>query len=211
MTGFFTEIKNCCGKNLRRSLSCQGNQIAREQVTMRPLLMKFLYILVVSSTLTVTTSAQGLKEAGKHKAWRVFTTGQGAQMTCYIVSEPVTKKPSNVRRGEIFLAVSHRPGQGVFNEVSVRIGYPFSEKSNPYAKIGADNFRFFTGAKMGQASASWAWMENPVDHDQLVNAMKRGSRMMFKGTSKRGTLTTDTYSLMGFSAAYSQLNGLCPQ
>ena len=178
---------------------------------MRNLISKILLLLMLSSSLTVATSAQELREAGQHKAWRVFTTGQGAQMTCYIVSEPVTKKPSNVRRGEIFLAVSHRPGQGVYNEVSVRIGYPFSEASNPFAKIEADSFRFFTGSKMGQASANWAWMESPKDHVALVAAMKRGNRLVFKGTSKRGTLTTDTYSLMGFSAAYRQLNELCPQ
>ncbi|MGC6512304.1 MAG: invasion associated locus B family protein [Parvibaculales bacterium] len=178
---------------------------------MRHVLTKFLLTFSLFSMMSVTASAQNLKPVSTHKAWRVFTTGQGAQMTCYIVSEPVAKKPANVRRGEIFLAVSHRPGQGVFNEVSVRIGYPFSEKSTPYAQIGADSFRFFTGAKMGQASASWAWVENPADHEQFVNAMKRGSRLVFKGTSKRGTLTTDTYSLMGFSAAYNQLNGLCPQ
>ena len=178
---------------------------------MRHLFITPLLGLMIIAAWPFNALSQSLSQEGTHKAWRVFTTNSGAQKTCYIVSEPVAKNPKNVRRGEIFLAVSHRPGQGVFNEISVRIGYPFSETSNPYAKVGSENFKFFTGAKMGQASASWAWMENPVDHSQLISAMKKGSRLIFSGRSKRGTVTTDTYSLMGFSAAYQQLNGLCPQ
>jgi hypothetical protein len=40
--------------------------------------------------------------------------------------------------------------------------------------------------------------------------MKRGNQLVFKGTSARGTLTTDTYSLLGFSKALARLNQACP-
>ncbi len=39
--------------------------------------------------------------------------------------------------------------------------------------------------------------------------MKRGSRMMVKGTSQLGTYSIDTYSLSGSTAAYNKMKGLC--
>ena len=65
---------------------------------------------------------------------------------CYIVGEP-RRKLRAARRGDVFVTVSHRPGAGVRNEVSVRIGYPFSAESNPFARIGSDTFAFFTGVR----------------------------------------------------------------
>ena len=38
-------------------------------------------------------------------------------------------------------------------------------------------------------------------HSALVAALKRGSQLLVKGISRRGTATTDTYSLNGISAA----------
>ena len=43
----------------------------------------------------------------------------------------------------------------------------------------------------------------------LVDAMIRGARMVVKGTSSRGTKTTDTYSLKGFSAAFKTIGKAC--
>ena len=34
-------------------------------------------------------------------------------------------------------------------------------------------------------------------------------KMKVVGTSSRGTITTDTYSLMGFSKAYQSINEAC--
>jgi hypothetical protein len=45
---------------------------------------------------------------------------------------------------------------------------------------------------------------------RLVAAMKGGSTMIVKGTSARGNLTTDTYSLSGVTAAVNRINQLCP-
>ena len=39
--------------------------------------------------------------------------------------------------------------------------------------------------------------------------MIRGARLVVKGTSSRGTKTTDTYSLKGFSAAFKAIGKAC--
>jgi len=43
----------------------------------------------------------------------------------------------------------------------------------------------------------------------LVDAMKKGERLIIEGTSSKGTLTKDTYSLKGFSAAYRAISSKC--
>ena len=55
----------------------------------------------------------------------------------------------------------------------------------------------------------WAWVDNEAGQGALVNAMKRGNELVFKGTSERGTLTTDSYSLKGVTAAMRAIDKAC--
>lgn len=142
--------------------------------------------------------------------WRLFVETDGPVKTCYLVGEPNDSDPRSARRGDIFLSVAHRPAQGVRNEVSVRIGYPFSATSSPFARIGSDEFAFFTGVQAQNGADEWAWMTALDQQPRLVDAMKRGSELVFKGTSARGTLTTDRYSLRGFTKAMKALDAACP-
>jgi len=43
----------------------------------------------------------------------------------------------------------------------------------------------------------------------MITAMKRGSKMLVVGTSSRGTVTTDTYSLSGFTKTKSTIDKTC--
>jgi uncharacterized protein YodC (DUF2158 family) len=55
-----------------------------------------------------------------------------------------------------------------------------------------------------------AWIENPSQESDLITAMKGGTRMIVTGKSRRGTLTTDTYSLSGITAALDAMSKECP-
>ncbi|NCF79531.1 MAG: hypothetical protein GWP34_06480 [Alphaproteobacteria bacterium] len=148
--------------------------------------------------------------AGEYGDWRLFANDGGQAKSCFIVGEPKHSTPQKARRGDIFLIVSHRPGQGVRNEISVRIGYPFSATSEPFARVGSDEYGFFTGVQVENGADEWAWLEKLDDQARLVTAMKRGNELVFKGTSARGTLTTDSYSLKGVTAAMKALDAACP-
>ena len=54
-----------------------------------------------------------------------------------------------------------------------------------------------------------AWNRDAQVDRAMVEAMKGGSELVIKGTSQRGTLTTDTYSLNGFSAALAAIMKAC--
>ena len=49
-----------------------------------------------------------------------------------------------------------------------------------------------------------AWVKNAAEETQMVETMRRGSDLVVKSESARGTKTTDTYSLKGDRAGARQ-------
>jgi invasion protein IalB len=167
-------------------------------------------LALLTTPALAATDANAAKPVQEFSDWRLFVDGRGAAKTCYLAAEPRSSAPANVKRGDTYLVVTHRPGQGVRGEVSVRIGYPFSATSIPFANVGSDDFNFITGVKAQNGADEWTWIENLEQQPRLLRAMKRGSELVFKGTSARGTLTTDSYSLRGVTAGMKALDAACP-
>lgn len=132
--------------------------------------------------------------------WRVFTAGEGAQKQCYIASVPIKKTGNYAARGEPFVMVTHRGA--VTDEVSVSSGYPYKEKSQVSLTIDSRRYDLFT-----QGDRGWAYDE--AQDKNIAGAMMKGSQMVVKGTSQKGTFSSDTYSLSGFTAALNKMKTLC--
>ena len=58
-------------------------------------------------------------------------------------------------------------------------------------------------------SGSRAWSFSVSEDLKIINAMKTSLKLSVIGTSSRGTITTDTYSLLGFTKAYQKINEAC--
>ena len=54
-----------------------------------------------------------------------------------------------------------------------------------------------------------AWTPDAAADRELVDAMQRGKILVLRGTSSRGTDTVDTFSLIGFTKAYQEINKAC--
>lgn len=140
--------------------------------------------------------------------WSIFKQGSAAERMCWIVSQPISStaqragSPVSVQRGDVFLMVAIRPGERVNNEVSMMAGYPFRSNSAVKVKIGSDTFEMFT-------EGEGAWTDSAESDDRLVAAMRRGADAVVTGVSSRGTTTTDTFSLRGFTAAINEARKLC--
>jgi len=104
-------------------------------------------------------------------------------------------------RGRVVLLVTHRPADKEKGVVSVTTGYTYKKDSKANAKAGDKAFDLFT-------DGGFAFAEAGKDAD-LVAAMIKGTDLVVKGTSSRGTLTTDTYSLKGFTAAWKAIGQAC--
>ncbi|MEM1276208.1 MAG: invasion associated locus B family protein [Pseudomonadota bacterium] len=165
------------------------------------------------SALSVTVAAaQTQPNVGVHKDWSVFASGEGTAKTCWIVSRPTSKtatrggKTTQVKRGDIFLMVSVRPGDGVKNEVSYFSGYPFKPGSEVEITVGSNKLIMFTGD--GDLDEI-AWLPTPEDDDAAVARFRAGARAKLKAESARGTITVDTFSLSGFTAAIKAASDMC--
>jgi invasion protein IalB len=138
--------------------------------------------------------------------WHVYSVGAGNDRLCYALSQPKQMNPANTTRESVFFLISTWPGRKVRNEPSVVPGYQYKVGTKVQLQVGSDKFDLFT---KNDGQAGGAWVENPADEMKLIDAMKRGAEMSITGTSSRGTLTRDNYSLSGISAALDKVAATC--
>jgi hypothetical protein len=87
--------------------------------------------------------------------------------------------------------------------VSVQPGYTFKSGSDIEVVVdGSTKFTFF-------AQGEHAWAKTSRDDANLIAAMRKGGAMTVRGISTRDTFSLDTYSLIGFTAAYNAMNEAC--
>lgn len=134
--------------------------------------------------------------------WSAFTETAKGGKACWIGSEPAKSEGKYKKRGSAYVLVTHRPKEKAVSVVSITAGYVHKTDSEVALTIGGHAFALFTDG--GQA-----WARDSKTDNALVRAMKGGKTMVVKGTSSRGTPTTDTYSLAGFTAAITAINKAC--
>ena len=118
---------------------------------------------------------------------------------CYIGSLPTFLDiPKGKKRGESYILV-YRINKKPDAIVQINSGYPYKEKEPVNVKIDKKNYEFYS-------EDDSAWTNNDKE---IIYAMKKGVDLSVTGISKRGTKTTDTYTLNGFTAAYNKLSKDC--
>jgi invasion protein IalB len=162
---------------------------------------------LVFSTLTPPAQAQGAAQPGllqQYGDWGVYVGANGSAKVCFAMSQPTSAvtDPPNRPRDPIYLYITTRPAENVRNEVSIIVGYPLKPNSDATAEIGSTKF-------IMQTQADNAWLKNPAEEAAMVDAMRRGSDLVVKGVSGRGTQTTDRYSLKGISQALDRVGQEC--
>jgi invasion protein IalB len=139
---------------------------------------------------------------GQFGDWQAFQTGSAKTLVCFVISRPKTRAPEGLNRDPASFFITHRPGQGVKNEISIIAGFPMKEGQDALVKIGATTFSMFT-------KEANAWVKNASEEPAVLTAMKKGKALTFEGTSRRGNVTTDTYSLAGLSDALDAVSKSC--
>lgn len=138
--------------------------------------------------------------------WFVYIAGAGDERICYALSQPKQSEPTDVQRDPIFFMVANWQNGDTRDEPSIMPGYPYREGGAVQIEIGSDTFELFT---RNEGTDGGAWVQDLEDERRLIDAMKRGTTMMVTGTSTRGTLTRDHFSLLGITAALERVSNLC--
>ena len=138
------------------------------------------------------------------KDWGAYRYDNDGSRICFVSSVPTKSKgkydPAN--RGDIRVFVSHGPGKAERDVVQVIAGYRYKAQSDVTLSIDGKSFKLFT-------LEDRAYAESEEDDRRIVVQMKRGSQMTIIGTSSRGTKTTDTYSLAGFTKTKAVIDKTC--
>ncbi len=154
----------------------------------------------------VSAQEQSTNQVAAKTAWSVFEDTDPKE--CWAVSSPtetVNTKDGRVvavRRGDILFMTFFRPGAGVQGQVTFTGGYPFAGGSTVNVNISGQEFEMFT-------EGEWAWPASTSDDAKIIAAMKRGSDAVLTARSGRGTVTKDTFSLLGFTAALDEAEKRC--
>ena len=166
----------------------------------------FAGAFVALAATGVMAQEESTNQVAAKTAWSVFEDKNPRE--CWAVSSPtetVNKKDGRVvavRRGDILLMTFYRPGAGVKGQLAFTGGYPFAGGSTVNLNVSGNSFELFT-------EGEWAWPASAADDAKIISALKRGADATLSARSSRGTQTTDTFSLMGFTAAVEEAEKRC--
>ena len=139
---------------------------------------------------------------GDAQGWSAFAETDKNAKACYLVGRPVKSDPENLKRGDVYVYVTHRPAEKSYNVVSFAAGYPYKDASDAELAVDTHKFTLFTNKES-------AWSRDAATDKAVVDAMAKAKQAILKGTSARGTVTTDTYSLDGFAPMLAQIDKAC--
>ena len=145
---------------------------------------------------------------GQFGDWGAYTATPNGQKVCFALSKPtaMTDNPPNRRNASmaVYLFVSSRPNDKVKGEVSwLATNYVFKAAADASAMVGSASFSLYT-------QNDGAWVKAAADESKLVDAMRKGTDLIVKAQTSRGTQTTDTFSLKGISQALDRVAQECP-
>ena len=161
-------------------------------------------VLVLGLGTSVWAQGEQPTLLGQYADWGAYTASPGGKKVCFVLAKPKSSKtePAGRPRGQPYAFISTRPAENVRNEVSVMIGYPFKASSDATAEIGSAKFEMYT-------QNDGAWIKNVAEEARMVEAMRKGSDLVIKGTSGRGTVSTDQFSLKGLTEALNRADQEC--
>ncbi|MEO8529910.1 MAG: hypothetical protein ABI459_01690 [Deltaproteobacteria bacterium] len=175
--------------------------------------MKQIKLLALAAVIFQSVSGAAFAQSetdqrvAADQAWSVFEDGD--PKLCWGVATPRETlnadeqgRPKAVTRGKILLFITFRKGVASQGEISFAGGYPFAPGSTVKLDVGGSTFDLFTEGETG-------WSGTADEDSKIIAAMKKGTDAVLTGRSARGTFTTDTFSLLGVTAATDEAAKRC--
>src|SRR5262245_14574085 len=141
---------------------------------------------------------------GQYEEWGAYTATAAGKKVCFALAKPskTATTPPNRPRDPPFMFISSRPSEKVRDEVSIIAGYGFKPNAEASIDIGGSSYAMST-------QNDGAWIKNAADEPRLVDALRKGTDAVVKGTSAKGTASTDTYTLRGLPQALDRVGQEC--
>lgn len=162
----------------------------------------FLFTFCLLLGFSTQAKAGEPRLLGTYGDWSAYVFIEGGNKVCYMASKPKKEEGNYTRRGEVFALITHRPAEGTRDVFSYITGYGYKPASEATVDIDKDRFVLFT-------QDDTAWAPDAETDAKIAQSVKKGSDMVIRGVSTRGTKTTDTFSLKGSSAAHDRISTEC--
>jgi hypothetical protein len=141
-------------------------------------------------------------QVGSYGDWGAFVAENGDDKTCYVLAQPKSREPANLKRDPGYVFISNRPGEHIHNEISITMGFPMKDDGDAEADVAGTTFDLVSKGRN-------AWIKNPAEEGHFVAALRHNAKLIVKAASSRGKVTTDTYSLAGVRQALDQAAHEC--
>ena len=168
------------------------------------MLARFAFSLLIavaaSFAFAGAASAQSVQLIGQFRDWSSYSASEGAGAVCFAMSKPGEVTPSPDGYTQAYLYLTHRPSENVANELNLVAGFEFAPDQPAMLSVGGKTFDLFT-----QKDA--AWLLDASQNDNLAGAMRAGTSLVIEGTTDKGILVTETFSLSGATAASRAIGG----
>lgn len=186
--------------------------------TLKKLVKAFSISALISLTAThLASETISTNTVGGQNSWAVFVESEPRE--CWLISEPVPGaslhqrdgKPVEVDRGEhTQLSVSFLPDENISGQVSFTGGsYLFDADADSYVIVDDKRYQLVILNDEG-TSSDRGWAHPLIEEEEaLVKDMRNGIEAKVTTTSKRGTVSTDLFSLLGFTAAFKLAEDRC--
>lgn len=161
-----------------------------------------LPLLIATLILPIGAEAQRAQpqRLGTHSAWTAATHQEGGQKVCYAFTRAERGAGAAAQsRQNVTLTVTHRAAGR--DQIAVSLGAPLPRQAAVAMTVGSDEFRSY-----GVVQSS-AFFQN---NDNLIGAFRAGRDAVVRSPGPGRTTLTDTFSLVGFTAAYEAISRECP-
>jgi hypothetical protein len=164
----------------------------------------FTAAILASLAFSTTARAEDPVSMGTFDDWEAYSYKSNGAPVCYVYSIPKkTESDKKInKRDPVSFLVTNFVGRKLKGQISTIIGYPFKESSTVTLKVDDKAFELYT-------NGDTAWAAAVETEAQIVKALKIGKSLTISGTSWKGTVTTDTYSLAGVSKALEKIDTAC--
>jgi hypothetical protein len=157
---------------------------------------------VAATSLANVAFAQSVQVIGTFKDWAAYSASEGAGAVCFAMSKPASVEPQPDGYTQAYLYLTHRPSENVSNELNLVAGFEFAPDQPATLTVGGKSFELFT-----QKDA--AWLLDATQGQSLAGAMRAGQSLVIQGTTDKGILVNETFSLSGATAASKAIDSGC--
>jgi len=137
-----------------------------------------------------------------HGDWTAYTFKENGGTVCYMATQPKKSEGAYKKRDQVFALITHRPSENTKNVFSFISGYTYKPGASVTLQIDDKTYTLFTNKDM-------AWAKDADTDNKITEGMRKGSKMVIKGESARGTKTVDNFSLKGSGGAHEAIGKAC--